>query len=120
MTTASAVLDISPRQALDSLRQGFGLSDYDLAAGLGVSARTLKRWEAGTAYPQLAARQKLARLLLLKERVEDTFEGAEDVRLWCNGPARYLKGMTPAEAIRAGRIDLAEAVLDVFDSGIFL
>ena len=120
MTTAPAVLDISPRRALELLGKGFGLTDEDLAGGLGVSARTLKRWEAGTAYPQLAARQKLARLLRLKERVEDTFEGAEDVRLWCNGPARYLKGMTPSEAIRAGRIDLAEAVLDVFDWGIFL
>ena len=33
---------------------------------------------------------------------------------------RYLGGMTPADAVRAGRIDRVEAALEAFDSGVFL
>jgi transcriptional regulator with XRE-family HTH domain len=120
MTTAPAVLDISPRQALESLRKGFGLSDDDVAGAAGTTVRTLKRWKANAAYPQQAARQKLARLLQLQERVQETFEGDDAAQRWAQGASRYLGGVTPAEAIRAGRIDRAEAALGAFLAGIYL
>ena len=120
MTTVHTLLEISPRQALESLRKGFGLSDDDVAGALGTTARTLKRWKVNAAYPQQAARHKLARLLQLQERVQEAFEGDDAAQRWAQGASRYLGGITPAEAIRAGRIDRAEAALDAFDAGIYL
>ncbi|MEA2642601.1 MAG: hypothetical protein QOF51_3995 [Chloroflexota bacterium] len=119
-TIPAALLEITPHQALDALEQGTGLSEEELAAALGTSRRTLQRWRAGTAYPQQLARQRLAELLRLLERVQGTFDSENAVRVWFNSPSRYLAGITPAEAIRVGRTDRAEAALEVLDSGIFL
>ena len=120
MNTPAAVLDTTPRQALDALQEAMGLSEEELAEALGVSHRTLQRWRAGTAYPQQLARQRLAELLRLQQRVRETFEGPDVVRRWFHSESRYLGGITPAEAVRVGRLDRAEAALEAVDSGIFL
>jgi uncharacterized protein (DUF2384 family) len=108
MANAAAALEVTPRQALDALHRVLGLSDEDLSGALGASPRTLQRWRANTAYPQQAARRRLAWLLRLQERVQATFKGANAARRWSSSQSRYLRGITPAEAIRAGRIDRAE------------
>jgi transcriptional regulator with XRE-family HTH domain len=120
MNAASAVLETTPRQALQSLQQGMGLSDAELIEALGTSQRTLRRWRSGTAYPQVLARQRLARMLHLQERVLETFDGPDAVRRWLHSESRLLGGMTPAEALRVGRLDRAEASLKAIDSGVFL
>lgn len=117
---SATVLDVTPRQALDKLQAELGLTDDDLVGALGVSHRSLQRWRAGTAHPQQEARQKLARLLRLLEEVQQTFEGVDAAQRWAHGASRYLGGITPAEAIRAGRIDRAEAVLGAIFAGVYL
>ena len=114
------LLDMTPRQALDALENEMGLSEEELAGALGTTCRTLQRWRNGTAHPQQLARQRLAELLRLQERVRGTFEGPDAVRRWCRSESRYLGGLTPAEVIRVGRLDRAEAGLEALDSGIFL
>lgn len=118
--TAPPPLDVTPRQALDALEEGTGLSEETLASALSTSRRTLQRWRAGIAYPQQMARQRLAALLRLQQRVRGTFEAPESARLWFQSPSRYLGGITPAEAVRVGRLDRAEAALEALDSGLFL
>lgn len=120
MNASAALLDMTPRQALDSLQEATGLSEEELADALGASHRTVRRWRAGTAYPQQLARQRLAALLRLQRRVEETFEGPDAVRRWFHSESRYLGGITPAEAVRVGRLDRAEAALEALDSGVFL
>jgi len=119
-TTSATLLEMTPRQALDALEDGIGLPEDALALALGVSRRTLQRWRIGAAYPQQVARQRLTALLQLNQRVRETFDGPDAVRLWFKSPSRYLGGITPAEAIRAGRLDRAEGALEVLHSGIFL
>src|SRR6266508_569342 len=114
-----AILETTPRQALDALEKGMGLSEHELAQALGTSRRTLQRWRVGTAYPQQATRRRLAELLSLWERVRGTFEGGNTVR-WFHTPSLYMGGVTPGEAIRVGRLDRVEAALEALDSGIFL
>jgi hypothetical protein len=80
----------------------------------------VQRWRAGSAYPQQLARQRLAELLRLLRRAEETFEGRDAVRRWLRSESRFLGGITPAEAIRVGRLDRAEATLEGLDSGVFL
>ena len=120
MDTSLALLEMTPRQALDALQEAMGLSEEELAGALGTSHRTVQRWRAGKAYPQQLARQRLAELLRLQQRVRETFEGLDTVRRWFHSPSRYLGGMTPAEAVRVGRLDRVEAALEALDSGVFL
>ena len=119
-TLAAPILDRTPRQALDILEEQTGLSENELAQALGTSRRTLQRWRAGTAYPQVAARQCLGELLLLAEQVRETFESEDAARLWFQSASRYLGGMSPAEAVRVGRVEKAEEALEALRSGIYL
>jgi transcriptional regulator with XRE-family HTH domain len=120
MNTSAAVLDKTPRQALDTLEKSLGVSEDELAQALNSNRRTLQRWRAGTAHPQQLARQRLAELLRLQQRVRMTFEGRDAVRRWFRSESRYLGGMTPAEAVRVGRLDRVGAALEALDSGVFL
>lgn len=120
MNASSAVLKMTPRQALDTLETGLGIPEEDLAQALNSSGRSLQRWRAGSAHPQQLARQRLAELLRLHERAREAFEGQNAVCLWFHSQSRYLSGITPAEAIRAGRLDQVEAALEALDSGAFL
>lgn len=120
MNASAAVLEMTPRQALDALQKGLGIPEEDLAQALNSNRRTLQRWRAGTVHPQQLARQRLAELLRLQQRVRETFEGRDAARRWVHTQSRYLGGITPAEAIRVGRLDRVEAALEALDSGVFL
>jgi hypothetical protein len=52
--------------------------------------------------------------------VDETFESSDVARTWLHSESRYLGGLTPAGAIRVGRLDRAEAALEALDSGITL
>src|SRR3990172_2369791 len=119
MDTSAALLGMTPREALDTLEKSLGMSEDELAQALNSHRRTLQRWRAGTAYPQRLARQRLAELLRLQQRVRETFKGRDAIRRWFHSESRYLGDMTPAEAIRVGRLDRVEAALEALDSGVF-
>lgn len=95
------------------------LSDAEIAAALGVGSRTVDRWRRGDAVPQRDARERLGALVALGEHVRQTFQDAA-VGGWLRSENRSLGGLTPLEAIRAGRPDRVEAALEAIDSGIFL
>lgn len=120
MNVSSVVLDITPREALDTLEKALGIPEEELAQALNSNRRTLQRWRAGAAHPQQLARQRLVELLRLQQRARETFEGHDAVRRWFHSPSRYLGGITPAEAIRIGRLDRVEAALEALDSGVFV
>jgi hypothetical protein len=47
--------------------------------------------------------------------------GAPDrVQAWLRADSRYLGGLSPLDALRAGRIDRVEAAVEALASGIFL
>ena len=60
-----------PREALRFLRGWLGLSQVAFAVTLGVSARTVERWEAGRHRPPARRRDHLAALLGLALRSGD-------------------------------------------------
>lgn len=116
----STALTTTPREALDALEKSLCISEEELAQALNSNRRTLQRWRAGTVYPQRLARQRLAELLSLQERVRETFRGRRAVRRWFHSESRYLGGITPAEAIRVGQLDRVETALEALDSGVFV
>jgi uncharacterized protein (DUF2384 family) len=115
-----ATLEMTPVQALNVLEQELGLSSDELAVALAVSSRTLDRWRRGETYPQREARQHLVQMIELRDRLNANFDTPTVGQSWLRRPHPYLGGLTPAEVIRAGRIDRAIGALDAFEAGIFI
>ena len=111
---------MTPRQALNRLESDLGLTPKDLIGALSVDRRTIDRWLSAETYPQREARRRLVELLALSQRLCDAFEGPDGAREWLHAASRYLGGITPAEALRTGRLDRVEAAFEVLESGIFV
>jgi len=107
-------------EVVTHLKDRLGLSDQELAQALGVHTRTVERWREGASYPQHEAREKLRALTQLTEHLTETFSAADAVQAWIHSSSRYLAGLTPVEALRAGRIDRVEAALEALNSGFFV
>jgi hypothetical protein len=115
-----AILDIAPGRLVERLGAALRLSEVELAQALDVNPRTLERWRAGTSYPQHEARERLSALEALAQRLTDTFVTPDAAGRWLHESSRYLGGLTPADALRVGRIDRVEAALEALDSGVFV
>jgi len=115
-----AVLDRAPGQVVEQLENELQLTDNELAKALDTNPRTIDRWKAGVSYPQHEAREKLTDLEKLARRLSSTFTTREAIRSWLHEDSRYLGGMAPIDALRAGRFDRVHAALEALDSGVFL
>ena len=113
-------LDTTPRQAIERLEHDLGLTPADLCGALGITRRTLERWRSGESYPQKESRERLSELSDLNEYFQDAFINDEAVREWVHAKSRYLGWLTPAEAIRLGKLDRARGALEVIEYGIYL
>jgi len=121
MEAARSRLETTPGRAVQALEEGLGLSRGELlASALGASARTVERWRTGQTYPQHEARERLADLLALEGRLGETFVDPEARRAWLRSGSPYLGGLTPQEALLAGRADRVRAALEALDSGVFV
>lgn len=118
MSNAASLLDVSPARAIKRVKQQLALASGDIAQGLHVEARTIDRWERGAVYPQQEGRERLAALLDLPEHASAFFATPADAQGWLRDPNNDLGGLTPLEAIRAGRTDRARAALGVMEWGI--
>lgn len=113
-------LETTPRQAIERLEQDLGLTPQDLCGALDISRRTLERWRNGEAYPQTESRERLNELMDLNAYFQEAFVDSDAVREWIRSKSRYLRWMTPIEAIRIGKLDHARGALEVIESGIYL
>jgi hypothetical protein len=88
---------------------------------LEVSPRSPDRWREGT-YPQTETREKLATLDALYQRLMISFgdDDAEALHTWLHADNRYLGGLKPDDALKAGRFDRVEAALVARDEGFFV
>lgn len=116
----STTLQLTPDQAVLRLSRDLGLTTATLAQATGTSTRTVERWRTGETLPQRDARRRLADLLTLDRRLHDTFDSSEAIRAWLHAENRYLGGLTPADAVKVGRVDRVEAALEALDSGVFV
>jgi uncharacterized protein (DUF2384 family) len=114
------LLESTPARAIKQLQDDFTVSTDDLAGALHVSPRTVKRWLESGQYPQRGMRVRLAALIALDHHLRDTFESPEAIQAWLHANNRHLGGLSPVDAMRAGRVDRVEAALEALDSGIFV
>ena len=106
--------------AIAELESDLGLSSDTIGRAIQVGRRTVERWRTNQTAPHGAARQRLADLLALRERLLSQLGESAFVREWLNSSSLYLVGFTPVEALRAGRLDRVLADLDGLASGTFL
>ena len=101
------------------LSSDLSLSQEELAALVGTSARTVARWAAGEASPQRLARQRLLELFAVGERLKNVLK-PEDANLWIFTPNRLLEYDTPAERIGKGQFRDVLALIEALAEGVVL
>ena len=89
---------------LESLRSKGAMKNIEVANLLGTRPETVSRWNQGRAYPHAATEKTLLELEYIVDELSDFYEPNE-ARQWIFAPQKLLAGASPAELIRAGRID---------------
>lgn len=120
LETAPLILQVTPGQAVRTLRADLGLTPADLQVVLETTPRHIERWGSDQAYPQTKARQHLAELMEFHRHLGAMFIDWGGARDWLKTPSRYLGGFTPLESMRAGRVDRAREALMALSAGVYL
>jgi uncharacterized protein (DUF2384 family) len=89
---------------LDALRRKGAMKNIEVANLLGTRPETVSRWNQGRAYPHASTEKTLLELEYIIDQLSDYYEPNE-ARQWMFAPQKLLEGASPAELIRAGRID---------------
>ena len=107
-------------QVLDRLGRDLGLSPAELATVLNTTSAETAGWRAGAGGPPDEVGERLTKLRELYWRLCDTFNPPAIIPAYLRTGLPYLGGLTPADALLAGRVDRVEAALDALDHGIFV
>ena len=101
---------------LDNIVDQGGIRAREVAELLNTTPETVSRWRAGKVDPHS---ERLKSLLTLEWLVSElaTFYEPESARLWLYSPHKLLRGETPAQRIRAGRIDDVLAIIAQLEDG---
>lgn len=89
---------IMDRDRLKELRLTFGLSQERLARLIGVSVRSVARWEAGHSAPSPLAQRQLTALERLKREL-DLLMRPDSIDEWMVRPQSRLGGRTPQQLL---------------------
>lgn len=114
----ATVLDCGP--LIEGLERDLGVPLDTIALALDVDRRTVERWRANQSVPQGKTRRRLGELVALRDRLLQMFGTRDRAREWLGACSRYLGGFTPAEVLKAGRLDRVRADLDGLAAGVYL
>lgn len=87
---------VAIRADVKGLREGLGLTQEELARLIGVSARTVSRWENGESEPTALALKGIRRWQQMLARLQEVFT-TEALPRWFHLPNEALGGRTPFE-----------------------
>lgn len=104
---------------LESLRTKGAMKHVEVANLLGTRPETVSRWNLGRAYPHANTERTLLELEFVVDQLSDFYEPNE-ARQWIFAPQRLLKGASPAELIREGRIGEVRRLVDQLRDGVYL
>ncbi|MBE7563715.1 DUF2384 domain-containing protein [Acidithiobacillus sp. HP-6] len=90
-----------PNSALTAIKATLGLTDYELAALLDLSPRTLHRLsKQPSGQLSLSVGDRLYRLARVLEQAEETFSDSDRIRCWLREPQFGLGGELPLHLLR--------------------
>jgi transcriptional regulator with XRE-family HTH domain len=104
---------------LDELQQRAGIRFREVAQLLDTTPQTVSRWKSGKVEPQPDRLKQLLALTWLAEELAE-FYSPEESRLWLFKPHKLLNGDTPADRIRAGKLDDVRALIAQLKDGAYV
>ena len=106
-------------ETIESLRSSLRLSQEDLARILGVSVRTVVRWEKEGDQPPPLERERLELIHDVVEIAKDILD-AKDIPAWFSNPKESLSGLRPLDILSTFRgIQKVRDSLEKIRWGIF-
>ena len=111
---------LNPGAIVRELERDLGVPAETIALALDVDRRTVERWRTNRRVPQGRTRDRLAELVSLRDQLLRVFGTRQAVHSWLVAESRHLGGLTPAEALRAGRLDRVRSDLEGLEAGIYL
>lgn len=104
---------------LTTIRKKAAMRNVEVANLLGTRPETVSRWNQGRAYPHANTEKTLLELEFIVDQLADFYEPNE-ARQWIFAPQKYLRGASPAELIREGRIDEVRRLVDQLRDAVYL
>lgn len=104
---------------LDTLKVKGAMKSIEVANLLGTRPETVSRWNQGKAYPHANTEKTLLELEYIVDQLADFYEPKE-ARQWMFAPQKLLDGASPAELIRAGRIDEVMRLVGQLRDSVYL
>lgn len=109
-----------PAASALAFKEALGLTNTELAAVLGVSVRTLARWDPARSRLDVVSGDRLVRSARLFAIAEEVLEDKEAAARWLKAPQRALGGGVP---LRLARTDVGarevEALLGRMEHGVY-
>ena len=94
---------------IHNLRVAFGFSQEDMGHMVGVTGKTITRWEKNENKLQLLARQRIAELEDLSKKMDGIIK-KEKKNEWLKTPNAALNNKTPLYVIEEGSAGIQEVV----------
>jgi uncharacterized protein (DUF2384 family) len=104
---------------LESLRAKGAMRNIEVANLLGTRPETVSRWNQGRAYPHSNTEKILLELEFIVDQLSD-FYGPNEARQWIFSPQKLLKGVSPAELIREGRIEEVRRLVNQLRDAVYV
>jgi uncharacterized protein (DUF2384 family) len=104
---------------LESLRAKGAMRNIEVANLLGKRPETVSRWNQGRAYPHSNTEKILLELEFIVDQLSD-FYGPNEARQWIFSPQKLLKGVSPAELIREGRIEEVRRLVNQLRDAVYV
>lgn len=115
---------ILKKAKIKKIRSNLGFSRARLAQIIGISDKSIYRWEHGTGIkPHYDSALRISKLKELEEKLLDTFT-RENAKKWLNTPNRALGSRTPVKTISAADTPEqgVQVIIDLLinmESGVF-
>jgi hypothetical protein len=119
MKSGAATISSAVARRLESIRAKGALKHADVANVLGTRPETVSRWNQGRAYPHANTERTLLELEFIVDQLSDLYEPNE-ARQWIFSRQKHLAGDSPAELIRAGRIDEVRRLVNQLRDAVYL
>jgi len=95
------------------------LSIVDIAEVLGISRRTIQRWQQKQNVPSRTHLEQLEKLNELRFLLESVFKDYDTALKWLWSPSPFFKGRTPISLLRKAEIDPVLEILASIESGAY-
>ena len=118
MAKAAPMSNVVARR-LESIRTKGAMRHVEVANLLGTRPETVSRWNQGRAYPHAGTEKALLELEFIVDQLSDYYEPNE-ARQWIFSPQKHLRGISPAELIRQGKIGEVRRLVDQIRDAVYV